>query len=331
MPFADASTLTLLRLPTEILLMIVKQMAPSALAASVHTSARLRALSIPVYDSLPIEQVLVSFKHVSAADNHQAMALLLPKIRRELRSDPYVGYAALVAACTSSNTRIVRRLAIDDGIPFDVGARCLEPTPLLAAMKNKSTGPLGILVAAGADMRHVVHYSKLLRPRYVPTNSDKAWLHHAAIVGLTGAVKYLFEIGHGCNVDWTDHMDSTPLLLAAERGHLDIVSFLLEKGAQTDHTDLEGRTALFWASKGGHVGIVRVLVAQGADLDKADEYGRTPMLAAVQHGRTEVVQFLLDAGADKRKPDIHGNVPKDYAERSQYREEFAGIFGFPLL
>ncbi|CBF75411.1 hypothetical protein AN3775.2 [Aspergillus nidulans FGSC A4] len=307
MSFADASTLTLLRLPTEILLMIVKQMVPSALAASVHTSARLRALSIPVYDSLPIEQVLVSFKHVSATDDHQAMALLLPRIRRELRSDPYVGYAALVAACTSSNTHIVQRLAIDDGIPFDVGARCLEPTPLLAAMKNKNTGPLGILVAAGADLRHVVHYSKLLRPRY------------------------LFEIGHGCNVDWTDHMDSTPLLLAAERGHLDIVSFLLEKGAQTNHTDLEGRTALFWASKGGHMGIVRVLVAQGADLNRADEYGRTPMLAAVQHGRTEVVQFLLDAGADKKKPDIHGNVPRDYAERSQYREEFAGIFGFPLL
>ncbi|KAL4820606.1 ankyrin repeat-containing domain protein [Aspergillus spinulosporus] len=271
MPFANASSLTLLQLPTEILLMIVKQMGPSALAASVRTSARLRALSVPVYDSLPIEQVLVSFKHVSATDNHQEMALLLPRIRRAFKSDPDVGYAALAAACTSSNTRIVRQLAIADGIPSEVGAGCLELTPLLAAMKNKSTGPLGILVAAGADMRHVVHYSKLSRPRYVPTDSDKAWLHHAAIAGLTGAVKYLFEIGYGCNINWPDHMDSTPLLLAAERGHLDIVSFLLERGAQTDHTDSEGRTALFWASKGGHVSVVRVLAAQGADLDKADE------------------------------------------------------------
>ena len=44
----------------------------------------------------------------------------------------------------------------------------------------------------------------------------------------------------------------TPLLAAAEHGHINTINLLLEKGANYLTVDLKGRTALHEAAQNGH-------------------------------------------------------------------------------
>jgi ankyrin repeat protein len=47
-------------------------------------------------------------------------------------------------------------------------------------------------------------------------------------------------------------IDSTPLLAAAEGGHVEIIRLLLEQGAFVSEQDRYRRTAIYWASKDGY-------------------------------------------------------------------------------
>ena len=81
------------------------------------------------------------------------------------------------------------------------------------------------------------------------------------------------------------------LVEAARAGGLRDVCFLLTAGADIEHVH-EGRTALAWAAWRGHLAVVTVLLDVGAG--RRDE----ALLWAAYSGRTPVVALLLDRGAD---------------------------------
>jgi ankyrin repeat protein len=66
------------------------------------------------------------------------------------------------------------------------------------------------------------------------------------------------------------------LWVAALKGHLDIVRFLVEGGAAKDQAQNDGATPLLVAAGEGHLDIVRFLVAAGAAKDQARNDGATP-------------------------------------------------------
>jgi ankyrin repeat protein len=81
------------------------------------------------------------------------------------------------------------------------------------------------------------------------------------------------------------------LWLASYKGHLDIVKLLLEK-------DTEGKdVALSVASGQGNLEVVRLLVKHGASVNTEDKQGQRPLQSASSEGHLEVVQFLLENGA----------------------------------
>ncbi|KAE9385780.1 ankyrin, partial [Gymnopus androsaceus JB14] len=57
----------------------------------------------------------------------------------------------------------------------------------------------------------------------------------------------------------------TPLMIAAEIGHLDVVSVLIEEGANVNAQSEDGSTALRQASQEGHLEIVKLLLNHGAE------------------------------------------------------------------
>ena len=94
---------------------------------------------------------------------------------------------------------------------------------------------------------------------------------------------------------------ATPLYIAAQNGHLEVVRFLVESGANKDQgTADDGATPLYIAAQNGHLEVVRFLLESGANKDQgtADD-GATPLYIAAQNGHLEVVRFLVQSGANK--------------------------------
>ena len=115
-------------------------------------------------------------------------------------------------------------------------------------------------------------------------------------------VRLLLE--HGADADKAKTTDGcTPLFVASQNGHADVVWLLLENSADADKaTTSIGATPLYWASRNGHTDVVTLLLQHGADADKAKTTdGATPLIMASQDGHTDVVQLLLEHGADADK------------------------------
>ena len=91
---------------------------------------------------------------------------------------------------------------------------------------------------------------------------------------------------------------NTPLFFAAERGHVGVMSCLVEHGANVDGVTFLARcTPLMIALKHKHANAVTFLVEHGANLDLQDEDGNTALHHAITYGFYTVVHKLLDFGA----------------------------------
>lgn len=81
-------------------------------------------------------------------------------------------------------------------------------------------------------------------------------------------------IAQGANVNARDH-GQTPLMRAAQNGHIRVMEVLLEHGADVNAQDDDGRTALMIAAGASDPVMVRLLLDRGAKLDIKDHDGFT--------------------------------------------------------
>ena len=88
---------------------------------------------------------------------------------------------------------------------------------------------------------------------------------------------------------------------------------------EVNETTADGATPLCMASERGHKEVVEVLLKEGADIDKAQNDGRTPLFIASQNGHKEVVEVLLKAGADKDKAQNEEATPLHIASQKSSR------------
>ena len=78
------------------------------------------------------------------------------------------------------------------------------------------------------------------------------------------------------------------------------VELLLRRGAHPDAPNpLDGNTALMMAANRGAIDVVRMLIAAGADVNAKAKDGWTPLEAATMIGDEEIVELLKRAGARK--------------------------------
>jgi len=121
---------------------------------------------------------------------------------------------------------------------------------------------------------------------------------------------------------WIALVGCTPLFMAAQEGHLTVVTYLIAAGADVDKaTTDDGRTPLFIAAQNGHLTVVTKLIAAGADVDKARvDIGATPLWAAAVKGHTAIVAKLLQHSADKSIRGFDNMTPLMVAERCDYTD-----------
>eukprot|EP00613_Pedinella_sp_CCMP2098_P077030 CAMPEP_0171938560 /NCGR_PEP_ID=MMETSP0993-20121228/35586_1 /TAXON_ID=483369 /ORGANISM="non described non described, Strain CCMP2098" /LENGTH=178 /DNA_ID=CAMNT_0012580181 /DNA_START=134 /DNA_END=667 /DNA_ORIENTATION=+ len=89
----------------------------------------------------------------------------------------------------------------------------------------------------------------------------------------------------------------TPLCIAVQKGHLDVVQLLLDGGAAVNQASNDGSTLLLSAVHQGRLDVVQLLLKRGAAVNQASNDGFTPLYIAVLLGRLDLVQLLLDRGA----------------------------------
>lgn len=108
-------------------------------------------------------------------------------------------------------------------------------------------------------------------------------------------------------------VNSFPFLLASERGDLEALKVLLDKGARINKRDFShGTTPLMFACQGpggeeepplfgeqmrSQEASVRFLIEQGAEIDAVSYTGNTAIGNAVRRGNASIVRILLDSGA----------------------------------
>merc|ERR1712032_863050 len=98
-----------------------------------------------------------------------------------------------------------------------------------------------------------------------------------------------------------DGQRKTPLHLAIEEDHYDIIDFLLLSGAVVDVCSLESgmkdSPMMEAARKGKHL-IAGKLLAAGADVNKVGRQEMAALHLAARRGDPKMVKILLDARAD---------------------------------
>ncbi len=85
-----------------------------------------------------------------------------------------------------------------------------------------------------------------------------------------------------------------------------------------------GATPLFLAAQAGHLNLMRVLMAVGANINPILPDGTTALMAAAQCGHCEVVRTLINAGADRDNKRIDGETALSLA-LSNSTGEFPGM------
>jgi ankyrin repeat protein len=192
----------------------------------------------------------------------------------------------LIAAAAEGNTERVQKL-IGQGAPLN-GQDERGRTAAMAATHGNHVETVRVLLDAGADVN--------LRDARL----DNPFLY-AGAEGLLEILKLAYAAGADPTI--TNRFGGTALIPACERGHVDVVSYLLnETTVNVNHINNLGWTGLLEAillSDGGapHQEIVRMLIAHGADVNLADKDGVTPLAHARRQGFREIQALLEEAGA----------------------------------
>ncbi|MEZ0222924.1 MAG: ankyrin repeat domain-containing protein [Alphaproteobacteria bacterium] len=160
------------------------------------------------------------------------------------------------------------------------------------------------LIAAGADLT---------------LHDRNGWtmLMRASFFGCAAAVPALLEKGADVHareikVEGEGYTRQSAIILAAMKGHADIVGMLLKAGANPNDADTNGQTALHFA---WDADTVETLLRAGADLERRDNWGRTPLILQAHGEISEGLDVMLKWGASLEAKDNEGNNALAYAQQ----------------
>lgn len=118
-------------------------------------------------------------------------------------------------------------------------------------------------------------------------------------------------------VEWRSPKDESPLMMAALKGHEELVRKLIARGADVNKT---GWTPLHYAATSGHLSIMALLLEHHAYIDAESPNQTTPLMMAAHYGTLESVKLLLDGGADPGLRNALGLSAVEFALRANRQD-----------
>jgi len=106
--------------------------------------------------------------------------------------------------------------------------------------------------------------------------------------------------------------DESPLMLAALNGQLELCRSLIAKDA---HVNKPGWAPLHYAATRGHLQVMSLLLEHHAFIDAGSPNGTTPLMMAAFYGTPSAVKLLLESGADPMMKNDQGLSAVDFAHR----------------
>ena len=274
------------------------------------------------------------------------------------------GFTPLLFAAQRGNVDVARLLlaagagvneSAPDGIGGDTNARALfrtdtEASVLLVAIDSGHAEMAQFLLARGADPNH--------------DGAGRAPLHAATQREMPDVVRALLAAGADPDARLERSLPlisrritqdngltpttigSTPFLLAASFGDVEIMRILVEAGADPFLTTEDNTTALMVAAGADYVegqdkyGVrsypayyetlqrrafeaTKYCLQLGLDINAVNDAGQTPLHAAVYMGGTLIAPYLVEQGAEMDAINLRGQTPWMVAAQGEYR---AGSF-----
>ena len=149
-------------------------------------------------------------------------------------------------------------------------------------------------------------------------DDGKTPLHVASEYGHTDIVKFLLENGAEKSMSMTERSGCTPLTLAAMTGQTPVMSELIKHGANINVRS--GFPPLHAAALLGHTKIIHLLLENKADVNLWDAAKALAIHYAAMKNHKHVVQELIDRGSDLRTKDSRGNLPLNLAKSKEVKQ-----------
>lgn len=222
--------------------------------------------------------------------------------------------SALHLAVAGSHTEVVKVLLSQS----DNTARCVDftgRTPLHEAVRRNNVYIAELLISKGASVsQKCKHFQNVsCTVPWMPKKCTKDGLRGGKCSFLSRREQQAY------NKD-VCHCGSSPFLLAARYGYVEVASLLLRNGAQARDSDCQGATPLHVAACHGHYSFIRWLISQRPyfHINFKSKNRSTPLHSGAICTINKNIIPLIEMGASVYETDERGMTPLHYTVLNQF-------------
>ncbi|XP_071115571.1 ankyrin repeat domain-containing protein 50-like [Haliotis cracherodii] len=186
-------------------------------------------------------------------------------------------------ACRGGRVEVVKYLLSQDMVRIN-SRGWKQRTPVMVAAVNRHKEVVELLVSEGADVSLLSH-------------SGDNILCCACLGGDVEVVKYILSQDM-VGINSRGWKKRTPVMVAALRGHKEVVELLVSEGANVSLVNQRRDNILHLACRGGHLEVVKYILSQDkVGINAKNKKGQTAAKIAISQDRGDMLDLLVSHGA----------------------------------